>query len=247
MVFFIAMGLSLGLVSFPAQAHPEHRKYKKLVRDGPSIASLGQVIRFRALAKGGEPLVVDFQLAGDGYLKLVIKGSGRTRSTFEFPAKAGSREIDMKTLPAEFGAWQAARWTVTAFDDSGEEIEYRFFGIGVGDRAVGSTGIWQVTFWPPEIRNTESADWGFKSKHDFERAGIVIYRWEDGAGYWRESQTLDSKCQPKRGEGCKGNWDGADGKGARSKGRHRVAVKAWQSKHEKDWIIEISEEQVAVK
>ncbi len=248
-VLVIGLGIPLILVSLPAEAHPEHRRYNKLVRKGVSIAVLAQRIRFRGLVKGDAPLVVDFRLARDGYLKLELKTRNvRHRDTLVFPAKAGVREIAVQTLPAAFSAeWQTGRLTLSAFDESGQEIDYRFFGIGVGDRAVGSTGIYQVTFEPAEIRDSESAEWGFRSKHDFERAGIVIYRWEDEAGVWHERRELDTPCLPERGKRCEGHWDGNGKKGSRSEGSHLVAVKAWQSEHENDWIFSISEEEVEVK
>ena len=87
----------------------------------------------------------------------------------------------------------------------------------------------------------------FVAKHDFKRAGIVIYRWEDDAGVWHESRELDTPCLPERGKRCKGYWDGDDKKGSRSEGSHLVAVKAWRSEHENDWIFAISEEEVEVK
>ncbi len=248
-ILLIMFGISLSLASVPIEAHPEHWRYKRLIRKGVSIAVLAQTFRFRGLVKGGAPLVVDFRLASDGYLKLEIKTRNvRHRDTLEFPARAGVREIAVRALPADFfGDWQTGRLTVSAFDESGQEIDYRFFGIGVGERAVGSTAIHDVTFEPSEIRDMESARWGFRSKHDFERVGIVIYRWQTGAGRWRESQNLDAPCLPERGKRCEGNWDGDDQKGKRSTGMHLVAVKAWRSQDENDWIFEISEEEVAVK
>ncbi len=255
-ILVLGMGIWFGLVSLPANAHPQHCKYKRLVRKGVKIAVLGQVIRFRGLVRGGAPLVVDFELARDGYLELEIKTKNvRRLKTLRFPAKAGVREIAVQKLPVDFDVWQTGRLTVSAFDDSGQETDYRFFGIGVGERAVGSTGIYQVTFEPSVIRKvepsviraTESAAWGFRAKHDFERAGVVVYRWHDDAGYWQESRSLDTPCLPERGKRCEGNWDGNDGEGTLPPGPHLVAVKAWQSEHDKDWIFAISEEEVEVK
>ena len=135
---------------------------------------------------------------------------------------------------------------MSAYDEAEQKINFRLFGIGVGDLAVGSTGIYQVTFEPRVIRDMESATWGFRSKHDFERASVVVYRWEK-EGYWQESRTLDTSCDPERGKRCEGSWDGNGGEGSRLEGSHLVAAKAWQSENEKDWIFAISEDEVEVR
>ena len=115
--------------------------------------------------------MVEFELEKKGTLQLDIWIEGaEIPNTLTFDAKANTKRLEMGHLPEGIGEWQAAELTVGAYDKSGEKIEFRLFGIGVGDRAVGSTGIYQVTFEPSVIRNTELATWGFRSKHDFERA-----------------------------------------------------------------------------
>ena len=248
-VLLIGMAVSLSLISMPAHAHPEHRRYKKLVRDGVKIKVLAQVIRFRGLVKGGAPLVVDFKLASDGFLKLELKTRNvKRRKTLEFPAKAGARELAIETIPADFGTWQTARMTISAVDESGQQIDFRFFGVGAGERAVGSTAIYNVTFEPLVIRELESANWGFWSHHDFERSEIVIYREEEVDGYRQERaiRAQESPCLPRRNDICEGEWDARDDKGTRSVGSYRVQVKAWQSEEGKDWITELSDDVVMV-
>ncbi len=222
-----------------------------LTRTGVTIAVVSRLFSFEAPVKGREPLVIDFELARKGTLRLDILVEGAKRpTTLMFDGKANTRKLDKrKKLPARLGDWQAAELSLSAFDKSKREIDFRVFGIGIGKRAVGSTGIYDVTLEPFVIRATESASWSFWSRHDFERSRLVLYRRERAGSEQQEILTsvLESPCQPRRQESCTGDWDLRDEEGERFPGRYRLAVKAWQEATlDKDWIIEWSEDEVTV-
>ncbi len=225
--------------------------FKDLVRHGVTIAVIARVIQFDGPVKGGAPLVVDFELAEEGFLRVDVAVKKKKRSqSFEFRAEGGERKVLTDTLRVDLGKWQAAKLSVAAFDPFGErQIEFDFFGIGVGERAVGSTGIYQVTFEPELLQGAESARWGFRTRSDFERAKIEVYRERLTRGGTTDEiiRTLQCDCPLRRGKRCPGNWDGLDKKGRRSKGRHSVWVTAWlESGLERDWIAEGSAEVVEV-
>ncbi len=225
-------------------------RLEPLVGNGVTIATLARSFSFEGPVKGEEPLVVDFRLAGSGRLELGIWRSGAKRPVILEFRGAGARRFDKARLPRKLGDdWQTARFSFRALDASGKPIDFEMFGVGVGKRAVGSTGIYDVTFEPFVIRAAESADWEFWSHHDFERSEIVLYRQAPAAGELRENlaHAFDGRCLPRRGESCQGGWDGRDEAGGRSPGRYRLAVKAWQEATlDKDWIIGWSEDEVEV-
>ncbi len=223
--------------------------FETLTHQGVTIATLARIFSFEAPVKAREPLVVEYRLARKGTLRLQIWVQGRERpAIFTFDGRAGDRKIGKRELPSDLGDWQAAQFSLAASEASGHEIDFRFYAIGVGKRAVGSTGIYGVTFEPGAIRGVQAARWGFRSHHDFERSGIAIYRREGTGNVRREAvvRVLESPCLPRRGEICEGDWDARDDGGNRSPGRHRVAVKAWQSRDERDWIVAMSEDEVTV-
>ena len=247
-------GLLLGLASSEVQAHPspKHRGYKKLLEKGVSIAIKAQGFRFRGLVQGQEPVVVDFELPRDGHLEVKVRVLHPRRRTFrlEFPATADARMIDHKALPAGVGDWNVGRVSLAAFDAAGKKMPFRFFGIGVGERAVGSTAIYAVIFDPPTLRGDEPARWRFRSHEDFEKARIAVYEREtpNSAPGWEEDtfREFDSPCQPQSGKECDGTWDALDPKGRRVPGRYRVGIKAWLTSYGSDWILKLSGDVVAV-
>lgn len=247
-VFLVGMGIFLNscfvhtYVVHPPKEIDWKASFESTARNGVTMALLANLFRFEAPVKGRAPLVVDFRLLSKGYLQLEFWVEGEKQpAIFKIPSKAGVRTLKKDRLPPDLGKWQAAQVVLSAYDRDNKAIDFRLFGIGVGDRAVGSTGIYQVTFKPEAIRGTEAASWGFRSKHDFEQSRVLVYQWDAAVSGWREYRTLTGTCQPRRGKRCQGEWAGRD---QRSPGRYRVAVKAWQSSRERDWIIEMSDQEV---
>ena len=224
--------------------------FEQLLEAGARFATLAGVFELAAPVKGRAPVVVDFELDGDGWLRLEVAVEDAAHDlNLEFQALAGTRETAVRFLPPDLGGWQAAVLTVSAVDDSGDQpIGCQLFGIGVGERAVGSTAIYQVTFYPESIQKKQAAVWGFRSRQDFERAQIEIYRREPENGGESLVRALGSPCPPRSGQRCEGDWDGKDSRGKRSRGAHRISVKAWQQTGlEKDWILARSRELVEVR
>jgi hypothetical protein len=225
---------------------------ESLTRDGVTIPKTAQRFSFKAPVRGREPVVTSFRLQKRGYLVLYIWLENAVEpTTLFFPGGPERSKLSKGKIPPELGdEWVAAELTISAVDEFWGNIEFEFSGIGVGKRAVGSTGIYDVTFTPHEIGDDQPASWEFWSRHDFERSRILSYRQETAGGDRREALVgvLDGPCQPRRNESCEGEWDLRGEAGGRPLGRYRLAVKAWQySTVEKDWIIEWSEDSLTVR
>ncbi len=227
-------------------------KLVEVLRDGAMIVAIAQAFELYGPVKGEAPLVVDFELETKGHLRVEIElEEGEPRHVLRFDGRKGKRKVGIETLPAELGEWRAARLFVSAFEDAAGErpIDFDFFGIGVGERAAGSTGIYDVQFKPGTIRRDQPATYRFRSRHDFEKARIRIYRGSIVGREHRDThiRSMKSACLPERGTRCEGTWDGRDEHGERSSGPYRVGVVAWQSQVERDWILELSKDTVEVK
>lgn len=231
----------------------------QLAKLGPKIpdtyAMSGLVMQ--ALVKGGAPFVIDYD-ARQALLRIEMKVQGA--APFVYNIKANGPAQDIFRLPESFGAEpKAAVISVHSVKDQpGAEMPapLRINGMGMGEKAVGSVAIDQVSFDPPEVRigRFGKARYSFHSRSDFNRVVAEFARLENRNGIIEvvERVNKDDLGELTRdtwiGRDKPRIWDGKDEDGEVSKGLHVLNVRAWRSSvKEGDWVVSWSPDWVDVK
>jgi hypothetical protein len=214
-----------------------------LLANGPDLLFRRDGAEGNVVVRGGWPVVVDYELERPGFLILQIGLEKGEPVWLRFPedggvAPAGSRRQEKRLLSAGLGEeLQAGNLSVRAYEAGNAEqpVPFHLYGLGAGDRAVGSMTIADVRFSPAEIRvrKKEVAELGFKALRSFSRAQAQIGRL-DTSGVPVPVRRLDFAPTPSQGEEPKGTWDGRDDRGRISKGLHTLQVNAWMSAYG-DW------------
>jgi hypothetical protein len=143
-------------------------------------------------------------------------------------------------LPENFGAGlQTAIYKVTAVGPNGNKNsapQLRTYGLGAGDKAVGSVAIDQLTFQPATIhpKAKEVADYGFHAHSAFDsvRAEFIFTTLYNGHLLVQKDQE-DKLAPVPEGERPKGTWNG-NGKA----GEHMLQIRAWRGyQNGGDWVV----------
>lgn len=231
----------------------------QLAKSGPKIpdayAMSGLVMQ--ALVKGGAPFVIDYD-ARQALLRVEMKVQGSAPFVYNIKANGPAQKIFR--LPESFGAEpKAAVISVHSVKDQpGAEMPapLRINGMGMGEKAVGSVAIDQVSFGPPEVRigRFGKARYSFHSRSDFNKVVAEFARLENRDGI---IQVVERVNKDDLGELTRDTWIGRDkpriwdGKGEDgevSKGLHVLNVRAWRSSvKEGDWVVSWSPDWVDVK
>jgi hypothetical protein len=231
--------------------HARNKPEAKLSRDGPKIPDQFNMSGFSisAFVRADWPVVVDHALLNGGELTIVVAADGlppfnyRIRST-------GRRHQEIFRLPSYFPAKPTPGMYTFSATTGGPgvatPVSMRLFGMGAGERAVGSVAIDQVRFGPDTIRpkQKQEALYAFHSHTDFDRVraefmkavttqGQIVSKLEDHDdinGVQRE--TTSSR-----------QWNGKKA----SPGEHILQVRAWESALAMaNWVIAWSTDQVLV-
>jgi hypothetical protein len=230
-----------------------------LAKSGPRIPdkySMSGLV-MQALVKGGAPFVIDFD-ARQALLRIEMKVQGSEPFVYKLKANGPAQEIFR--LPESFGAEpRAAVISVQSVKDQpGAETPapLRINGMGMGEKAVGSVAIDQVSFGPPEVRigRFAKARYSFHSRSDFNKVVAEFARLENRNGI---IQVVERVNKEDIGELARDTWIGRDkpriwdGKGEDgevSRGLHVLNVRAWRSSvKEGDWVVSWSPDWVEVK
>lgn len=233
----------------------------QLAKSGPKIPdkySMSGLV-MHALVKGGAPFVIDYD-ASQALLRIEMKVQGQESAPFVYNLKANGPAQDIFRLPESFGAEpRAAVISVHSVKDQpGAEMPapLRINGMGMGEKAVGSVAIDQVSFGPPEVRigRFGKARYSFHSRSDFNRVVAEFARLENRNGI---IQVVERVNKDDLGELTRDTWIGRDkpriwdGKGEDgevSEGLHVLNVRAWRSSvKEGDWVVSWSPDWVDVK
>lgn len=148
----------------------KERKEQELYRTGAQLPRSFNMsdFSFTAFAKGGWPMVADYELekGGSGTITIEVKDV----QPFVQPLIAtGQRQETMFTLPDRFGNKpQAARITIKAVA-AGQPAGLNIYALGAGDKAVGSVTIDEINFQPGRINTSrgERVGYSFHSRNDY--------------------------------------------------------------------------------
>jgi hypothetical protein len=143
-------------------------------------------------------------------------------------------------LPPNFGTQlQTAVYQIRAIPAAGASTpapRLRTYGLGAGDKAVGSVAIDQLTFQPPTIhpQAREVANYSFHAHSAFDgvRAEFIFTTLYNGSLLVQKDQ--EEKLSPvPEGMRAGGTWEGK-GKG----GEHMLQIRAWRGlENGGDWVV----------
>jgi hypothetical protein len=202
-----------------------------------------------AFCQANWPVVVDHVLANGGELTIDVVTEGYPPFTYRIQA-TGTRQQQIFRLPANFpGTPKPGMYTIRATTGGGgvaAPVYARLFGVGAGERAVGSVAIDQVRFGPNTIRpkQKQEAVYAFHAHTDFDRVraeflkvataqGELVSKLEDHD----DINGVQRETTPSR------QWNGRKA----SPGEHILQVRVWESVLAKsNWVIAWSADQVLV-
>jgi hypothetical protein len=200
------------------------------------------------------PIVLDFMLGSPGSAQVEITSadkhhivatltnppSRRAYGIFHLPADFGSKPqtavFQVRAVPATATPSAGAATPASAGGANASAPGLRVYGIGAGERAVGSVAIDQLTFQPAMIhpKAKEVATFGFHTHSFFDgvRAEFVLATLYNGHILVQQDQ--EQKLSPvPEGERAKGTWEGK-GKA----GQHMLQVRAWRGlENGGDWVV----------
>lgn len=232
---------------------------RQLLRDGPQLPTSfnTSAMGIRGLARGGWPIVVDYEQTQPGTVQLRIAIPGAEVVTYRLNQFGLGRHVLKFVLPPFLGdGLRPALIAITATnpDKPAETLDgFKVYGIGIGPRAVGSVAVDRLEFAPGTVSvgQGQTAGYGFHSKSAFDNAAVEFMRVSqtpDGlhASYvngrrirsgirqdaWVESDDAD-------------RWDGHDAEQRVSEGRHQLQVRVWDDGG--DWIGAWSDSLVTVR
>jgi len=240
-----------GLVALGTWMHERNKPGAKLSRDGPKIPDQFSMSGFSiaAFCRADWPVAVDYVLANAGELSIVVTAEGV--APFHYRIRSmGARQQEIFRLPAYFPARPSPGvYTISATTGGpgvATPVYLRLFGVGGGERAVGSVAIDQVIFGPDTIhpKQNQQARYAFHAHTDFDRVraeflkaftaqGQIISKLEDHD----DINGVQRETTPSR------QWNGRKA----SPGEHLLQVRAWESAPAKaNWVIAWSADQVLV-
>lgn len=230
-----------------------------LAKSGPKLPDKYAMNGFtlQALVKGGAPYIVDCE-ARDATLRIEIKIQGK--APFVYTLKINGRTEHVFRLPESFSADpKPATISIRAVKNQpGVEVPaaLRIHGMGMGEKAVGSVAIDQLSFGPPEVRigRFGKAQYTFHSRSDFNKVVAEFSRIENRNGV---IQVIERVNQEDIGQLTRDSWvgrekprvwNGKNQEGDISEGLHILHVRAWRSSvKEGDWVVSWSPDWVNVK
>jgi hypothetical protein len=190
------------------------------------------------VVRGGWPLVVDYKLAKEGTLEIQLTVKAGPLDPIRLPGGAGERLTPVVSLPAGVGdAIGAGLFEIRAIGRNGKPIDFDLYGIGAGEKGVGSMTIVDVKFGPSKIylKQEQKASFSFRAKKDFNLASVAVYSPGSGGNPSQQVWTTKLSCVPSAGQICEGSWTGRSGSGQPSKGPHVLEVTAWAGATEGHW------------
>jgi hypothetical protein len=240
-----------GIVGLGLFLQARNRPDAKLSRDGPKIPDQFNMSGFSisAFCQANWPVVVDHVLPNGGELLIVVQAEGVPAFNYRVLA-TGRRQQQIFRLPAYFPARPTPGvYTITASTGGAgiaTPVSMRLFGLGAGERAVGSVAIDQVRFGPDTIhpKQKQEALYAFHAHTDFDRVraefmkavtaqGQLVSKLEDHD----DINGVQRETTPSR------QWNGKKA----SPGEHILQVRAWESAlAQSNWVIAWSADQVLV-
>jgi hypothetical protein len=233
---------------------------KALSESGPQFLAEYLLSNFsaRVFVRGGAPMVVEYQLGNEAAatVTLTVK-TKKDEQTFtrRLEPTGGEVKHEVFRLPEAFGKKPAvATLSVKAENKDParqEPPDFEVYGLGMGEKAVGSMVIEGLSFQPGRVHATgkEKAAYSFHSRSDFPSARVEFrLTGRTPGGQLFNRAVGDEKIKRiRRGDSVSREWDGRNRKGEVSKGRHQLVVKAWYTeKKGGDWARASSRQRVLV-
>jgi hypothetical protein len=241
----LVTALVIGELIHHHNALPEH-----FGKEGPKLAREFDMTNFtvQGLVGPNWPVVLDFLLESPGAVQVDITAAdGRTFRQI-LPAQPNRRGYQIFRTPANFGSnVQRAVFQVQSIPvpGSGRPSALRTYGMGAGEKAVGSVAIDQLTFQPPAIhpKSNEVATFGFHAHSAFNAIRAEFIFTILSGGHIVVEQDQEEKLSPiPEGERARGTWAG---KG--KPGEHMLQVRAWRGlENGGDWVVAWSPDIVEV-
>ena len=216
-----------GLVALGTWMHERNKPEVKLSRDGPKIPDQFNMSGFSiaAFCRADWPVAVDYMLANGGELSIVVTAEGvapfhnRIRRT-------GARQQEIFRLPSYFPVRPSPGvYTISATTGGpgvATPVYLRLFGVGGGERAVGSVAIDQVIFEPDTIhpKQNQQARYAFHAHTDFDRVRAEFLKAFTAQG--QIVSKLEDHDDINDGAGDAGNDDDAHNRAPGSRARQRA-------------------------
>jgi hypothetical protein len=241
----LVTALVIGELIHHHNAAPEH-----FGKEGPKLAREFDMTNFtvEGLVGPNWPVVLDFMLDAPGAVQVDITAAdGRTFRQI-LPAQPNRRGYQIFRTPANFGSTvQRAVFQVQSISlpVSSTPSPLRTYGMGAGERAVGSVAIDQLTFQPSTIhpKSNEVATFGFHAHSAFNAVRAEFIMTSLYNGHILVQQDQEEKLSPiPEGERARGTWAGK-GKA----GEHMLQVRAWRGlENGGDWVVAWSPDIVEV-
>lgn len=209
------------------------------------------------VVKGNWPIVVDYELEADSTAEVTISiNDGKLKIAIPLPPTNGERGEAQTRLPEVFGQGpQLGVVSFKAFKNGPEPrkpAQFFLYGLGVGDKAVGSMVIVQLRFQPGRIRPKlkEKASYSFKSLSDFSNVTAdfkIATVAPDGSTHPQLAYSKEFKDGVRQDQTMNGDWDGKNSKGKISVGPHQFHIRAWRGlKSGADWAFAAEKKLVTV-
>jgi hypothetical protein len=163
---------------------------------------------------------------------------------------SGRRQQEVFRLPPSFPQKPTpGSYTIRALSSgagAGTPVYLRLFGVGAGERAVGSVAIDQVSFGPDTIRprKKEGANYGFHAHTDFDHVRAEFLKAVMAKGQLLAKLDDHNDIDGVQRETAPSfQWSGKKA----TPGEHMLQVRAWESALDKaNWVIAWSADQVLV-
>jgi hypothetical protein len=214
---------------------------EKLGREGPQLANSLDMSGFTVtgLARGNWPVALDFLMSEPGTVEVDVVIPNQPAFHASLTNTLNTRAIAIFRLPANFtDGPKLAVWQFHFASAGGVNPApgLRLYGIAVGDHAVGSVAIDQLTFLPAEVhpKVKEVATYAFHAHSAFDGADadFVFTTTRNGHVLAQKDKeqplhSISAGAQDSR------TWS-ANGKS----GQHMLEVRAWRGlPNGGDWVV----------
>jgi len=234
----VGAGVLIGELIAHNKASPEHFGH-----GGPEIPKQFDMNGFvvKGIASPGWPIVLDFTIDSPGLVRIDIFAANKQHVAFTLTNTPNQRAYGIFHLPPDFGTkLQTAIFQVRSMPAAGANTPapaLRTYGMGCGERAVGSVAIDQLSFQPATIhpKAKEVATYGFHSHSAFDgvREEFIFTTLYNGHILVQQDQEENNPSTVGEGERAKGTWEGK-GKA----GEHMLQVRAWRGlENGGDWVV----------
>lgn len=222
----------------------------------PAVAFSMSDFSVQGIVKGKWPLVIEYELEADSTAEVTISiNNGELKFPVRLRTTNGKTIQVTDHLPETFGQKpQLGEVSFKAFKNGPEPrrpANFFLYGLGFGDKAVGSMVVNNLKFQPPGIhpKLKEKASYGFHSlsEFDFGSADFMRVTYPDNVYHFEPVARKKLNDGIEYDETVTKDWDGKNDKGKVSLGRHQFRVQVWRTLQSGgDWVSAFSKQVVQV-